>query len=67
MGEDVQNEHAFGFAVDPRVQPVGIPVDIEYGPSTNNISVNEITPHLAREPGTSSSAAPVRHGALQRI
>ena len=34
------------FVVDPRDQLVGIPVDIEYGPSTNDISVSEITPHF---------------------
>jgi hypothetical protein len=46
VGEDVENENAFGSIVDPRDQPVVIPMNIEDGPSTNNIGVSEITPHL---------------------
>jgi hypothetical protein len=46
MGEDVENENPLGSVVDPRDQPVVIPVNIEDGPSTNNIGVSEITPHL---------------------
>jgi len=46
VGEDVQNKHAFGFVIDPRDQPVIIPMDIEYGPSTYAIGMSEITPHL---------------------
>jgi hypothetical protein len=46
VGEDVQNEHAFGFVVDPRDQPVIVPMNIEYGPSTHDISMSKITPHL---------------------
>jgi hypothetical protein len=45
MGEDAENEDAFGPIVDTRDQPVVIPVNIEDGPSTNNIGVSEITPH----------------------
>jgi hypothetical protein len=46
VGEDVENENAFGSIVDPRDQPVVIPMNIEDGPSTNHIGVSEITPHL---------------------
>jgi hypothetical protein len=41
-----ENENAFGSLVDSRDQPVVIPVNIEDGPSANDIGVSEITPHL---------------------
>jgi hypothetical protein len=46
MGEDVENENAFGFVVDTRDQSVVISMNIEDGPSTNNIGVSEIGPHI---------------------
>jgi hypothetical protein len=33
MSEDVQNEHAFGPAVDSGDQSVVVAMDIEYGPA----------------------------------
>jgi hypothetical protein len=46
MGEDIENEDSFGFVVDSGDQPVAIPVNIEDGPSANDISTSEITPYL---------------------
>jgi hypothetical protein len=46
MGEDVENESAFGSVVDTSDQSVAITVNIEDGPSANNIGVSEITPHI---------------------
>jgi len=46
MGEDVENENAFSSVIDPRDQPVVIPVNVEDGPSTNGIGMSEITPYL---------------------
>ena len=47
MGEDVENENAFGSVVDTRDQSVVIYMNIEDGPSTNDIGVSEITPHIS--------------------
>jgi hypothetical protein len=46
VGEDLESENAFCSVVDTRNQPVVISVNIEDGPSTNNIGVSEITPHI---------------------
>jgi hypothetical protein len=68
MGEDIENENAFGSVVDPRDQPVIIPVYVEDGPPANNIGVSEITLRLGqRTPvGSPGNAIPV-HQRYQRV
>jgi hypothetical protein len=46
MGEDVENENAFRSVVDTCDQSVIISMNIEDGPSANDIGVSEITPHV---------------------
>jgi hypothetical protein len=46
MGEHVENENAFGSGVDTRDQSVVISMNVEDGPSTNNVGVSEINPHI---------------------
>jgi hypothetical protein len=48
MGKDVKNKNAFGHVVDPCNQPVMVAVDIEHCPSTNDVSVREISPRLGQ-------------------
>jgi hypothetical protein len=47
MGKDVENENAFRSVVDTRDQSVTISMNIEDGPSANNIGVSEIAPHVS--------------------
>jgi hypothetical protein len=46
MREDMQNKHALGPVVDPGHQPVVIAMDIKHRPSTDDIRMREIAPHL---------------------
>jgi hypothetical protein len=46
MGENIENKNAFSSVVDPRNQSVVIPVNIEDGPSANDIGMSEIPPYL---------------------
>jgi hypothetical protein len=46
MREDVENEDAFGSVVDTRDQSIVVSMNIEDGPSANNIGVSEITLHI---------------------
>jgi hypothetical protein len=48
MGKDMQNEHAFGLVIDPGNQPVIIAMDIENGPSTDDVRMREVTPHIGQ-------------------
>jgi hypothetical protein len=42
MSEDVQNEHAFGPAVDSGDQSVVVTVNVEYGPAPYYLRMSEI-------------------------
>jgi hypothetical protein len=68
MREDVQNEHALGPVVDPGDQPVVIAVNIEHRPSTYDVSVREIAPHLRQRVPVRSLRDPIPvHQGDQRI
>jgi hypothetical protein len=74
MGEDVENENAFGSVVDPCDQSVVIAVYVEHGPSTNDVGVREshsalqlTSPNrLSWLCDTSSSAAQVHPDVFQQ-
>ena len=68
MGENVRNEHAFSLVVDPGNQPVVVAVDIEHGPSVNNVRMREVTPHLDQRVPIGSLGDPIPvHQRDQRI
>jgi hypothetical protein len=48
MGEDAKNEHALGLVVDPGNQPVVVAMDIENGPSTDDVRVREVLPYIGQ-------------------
>jgi hypothetical protein len=47
VGEDVENKNAFRSVADPRDQSIAVSMNIEDGPSANNIGVSEIAPHVS--------------------
>ena len=59
MGKNPQNEYSFALIVDPGDQPVIVAVYVEYCPSTNDICMREVTPHLGQRIPIGSFGYPI--------
>jgi hypothetical protein len=68
MGEDVQNEYAFGLVIDPGDQPIMVAVNIEHSSSAYDVRMSEVIPHLSQRAPIRSPSDPVPvHQRDQRI